>query len=454
MSAHLSRGLRLNTSLGAALLVLNATQAVSAAQYDYGLSYSALYSDNLNRTRDNQDKEWVNIFRGLFSLSENSDDLKANLYSQLEYRNNSSNFFSDEFLLGLSASATWSISPRRFSITVEDMYTQAPVDPTLASTPTNRQNTNVFSIGPNFIFRLNPVDRFEVGARAADYYYETAPTDSDRYSGYGKLIHRVSPLTEVSLNYEPAKVDYKDDILNQDYLRQDLYAGLSTRPFGTELVLAVGRTLIERDATEDLKEDLQRLTWSRQLNSSSRFSLSASKEFSDSGRDALIVNPASDVPAPVPTNPAEFVGGGIYKGRLADALYLYRRDYGDNYFHLFWRNLDFETIPLDQKMRGGDFQLGYDYSAAISGAVFANYARTEYLVAPRTDTDSGAGVRVIHRFRRNLSLIFEGRWSERDSTLLSQNFDERRAMLTIAYNSNPAAYAANPFITANHPLYR
>src|SRR6266852_2269454 len=360
MSAHVFRGPQLSTSLGAAaLLLLNATQAVPAAQYDYGLSYSALYSDNLNRTPVNQDKEWVNIFRGLFSLSENSDDLKANLYSQLEYRNYSSSAFDDKFLFGLSSAATWSISPRRFSITVEDLYTQAPIDPTLALTPTNRQNTNAFSIGPNFIFRLTPVDRFEVGARAADYYYETAPTDSDRYSAYGRLIHRVSPLTEVSLNYEPTKVDYKNNVLNQDYLRQDLYANLLTRPFGTDLALAVGRTLIERDATQDLKGDLQRLTWSRQLNSSSRFSLSASKEISDSARDALVVNPASDVPAPVPTNPAEFVGGGIYNGRLADALYFHRRDYGDNYFHLFWRRLDFETTPsLDQKMRGGDFQLG------------------------------------------------------------------------------------------------
>src|SRR5229473_3890964 len=456
MPTHNFRDAGLNTLLNvAALILLNAMQAASAAQYDYGLSASALYSNNLNRTPVNQDKEWVDVFRGLFSLSENSDVLKANLYSQLEYRHYNSRIFDDQFIFGLASSATWSISPRRFSITAEDLYTQAPIDPTVVPTPGNRQNINVFSIGPNFTFRLDPVDRFDVGARATDYYYQRVNTGSNRYSGYNRLIHGLSPLTEISLNYEPTKVDYRDNILNQDYLRHDLYAGLLTRPFGTELSLAAGRTLIQRDATPDLKSDLQRLLWSRQLNSSSRFSLSASKQISDSGRDALIVNPASDVPAPVPTNPAEFVGGGIYKGRLADALYFHRRDYGDNYFHLFWRNLDYETItPLDQKVRGGDFQLGYDYSAAVSGAVFANYAKTEYLVVPRTDTDNGGGVRMIYRFRRNLSLIFESRWNQRDSTLFSQNFDEIRTILTIAYNSNPSAYVTNPFITSNYPLYR
>src|SRR5712691_3386489 len=99
MPAHVFRSL--NTLLSVVpLIFLHAIQTASAAQYDYGLSYSALYSDNLNRTPVNQDKEWVNIFRGLFSLNENSDDLKANLYSQLEYRNFGSSAFDDEFLFG------------------------------------------------------------------------------------------------------------------------------------------------------------------------------------------------------------------------------------------------------------------------------------------------------------------------------------------------------------------
>ncbi len=453
MSPRIFRDPRLNIIGVAVLMLLNAPSA-SAAQYDYGLSYSALYSDNLNRTRTDQDKEWVNIFRGLFSLNEDTEDLKANVYSQLESRNYSSHIYDTEFLFDLVSSGTWVISPQRFSMTVQDIYTQAPIDPTLAATPTNRQDTNVFSFGPDFTFHLDPGDRLELGARAVDTYYEVAPTDNRRYTGYSRLIHGVSPLTEVSLNYEPSKVDYKDDILNQDYVRQDLYAGLAIRPFGTELALSAGRTVITRDNTPDLKGDLQRLAWARQLNSSSRFALTASRQFSDAARDVLVVNPASDVPAPVPTNPAEFVGGGIYKGRLADALYFHRRDYGDDYIHLFTRNLDFETIPLDQKVHGGDVQFGYDYSAAIGGAIFANYAHTQYLDVTRTDTDRGGGVRFIYRFARNVSLLVEGRRISHDSTLLSQNYDENRAMLTIAYNSNPSANVANPFITSNYPLYR
>src|SRR3954469_13328594 len=106
MPAHISRGVNtLVIRSVVPLILLHATPTASAAQYDYGLSYSALYSDNLNRVPVNPDKEWVNIFRGLFSLSENSDVLKANLYSQAEYRDYTKNVFDNKFLFGLAGSA-------------------------------------------------------------------------------------------------------------------------------------------------------------------------------------------------------------------------------------------------------------------------------------------------------------------------------------------------------------
>ena len=441
--------------LGATAIALTLhTSPVWALQADYGVGYSAVLSDNITRTPDGE-SEWINTGRGLFTLRELSDDLDARLFSQLELRHYMSNTFDDDLLLALDGAATWTIAPRRLSLTVQDVYTQVAIDPRGVLTPTNRQEANAFSIGPNLFADLSRVDRVEAGARYGYLYFETS-ADSSRYSGFARLIHALSPITSVSLNYEPMQVDYRSNRLEtSDYTRHDVYAGLRTSLFGFGLSVDGGQTTIEREDREDVDGTLARVALTRTTSSTTSMELAASRAFSDAGTDLLNINPAVEGPFPTPVAPFEFAESGIYRGDNFDWTFRHQRLFQYDRLHAFWRELEYDTAPfLSRRIRGGLVEVGYDFSGTLTGSVFGDYAKIDYLNAPRTDEDLGFGARAIYRIRHALFLTAEGRWSERDSTLGSQSYDEVRAIVTLMYQTNPARTAENPFLNYIDPLYR
>lgn len=447
-----------------AILIAAATTAVFAApaialEADYGVGYGTVFSDNIGLSATDEQVEWINMFRGLFSLQDVSDRLDARFFSLLEYRQYTQTDFRDETLLAIDSSVNWTLSPQRLTLTVEDRFTQVPIAPDIAVSPVNRQDTNVFSAGPNLTLRLGRVNTVELGGRYSNYYLEVSNNDSNRYSAYARLARQISPITRVSVNYEPSYVDFGDDAINPDYTRQDVFFNARTNRLGLDIGFDIGSTFIDRDnaAIRDVEGRLLRGTLTRQMTSDSSLTLSASDQYSDTGRDTLVVNPlllGSQSPSAV--SPTDFVGGGLYATQAADLAYTKRRYYGNNTLSAFWRQTDFESpqVLLDHEIRGVHADFGIDYSAAMTTSFFGNISETNYLRVTRTDRDTGIGARVIYRFLRTLSLSAEGRWSRRDSTFAPVSYDELRAVLTIAYNTNYALTVSNPFLQQNNPLYR
>lgn len=436
-----------------------AVNQASALEADYGLGYGAVYSDNIGLSNGAEQSEWINMFRGLFSLQERSTMLDTRLYSLLEFRQYTQTDYDDELLFALDGRSVWTISPQRLTFTVEDRFTQVPVTPDVAVGPTNRQDANVFSAGPNLTLHLSRIDLVELGGRYSHYYYETAGSDSNRYSGFARLSHALSPLTRVSVNYEPSFVDFENETLNPDYTRQDVFLGGRTNRLGLDIFTDFGKTFIDRNSgnARDVEGTLIRGGLTRQMTSDSSLTLMASDQYSEAGRDTLTVNPVvvgSQSPSAI--LPTDFVAGGLYAAQQIDLAYSRRRYYGTNTLSAFWRELDFESpqILLDHQVSGVHADFGIDYSAAFTNSFFGNYSETEYLKVARNDKDYGIGARFVYRFLRTLSLSTEARWSRRDSTFAPVSYDELRGVVTIAYNTNYALTVGNPFIEQNNPLYR
>ena len=448
---------RLTVLIAAATVALLTTAPAAALEADYGVGYGTVFSDNIGLSSTDEQIEWINMFRGLFSLQDVSDRLDARFFSLLEYRQYTQTDFRDETLLAIDSSVNWTLSPQRLTLTVEDRFTQVPVAPDIAVRPGNRQDTNVFSAGPNLTLRLGRVNTAEFGGRYSNHYLEVSNNDSNRYSAYARLARQISPITRVSANYEPSYVDFGNNEINPDYMRQDVFANARTNRLGLDIGFDIGSTFIGRDVGRDVRGSLVRGTLTRQMTSDSSLTLSASDQYSDAGRATLVVNPllfGSQSPSAV--SQTDFVGGGLYAVQAADVAYVKRRYYGNNTLSAFWRRTDFESpqVLLDHEIRGVHADFGIDYSAAMTTSFFGNYSQTDYQRVTRTDRDTGIGARAIYRFLRTLSLSAEARWSRRDSTFAPVSYDELRAVLTIAYNTNYALTVSNPFLQQNNPLYR
>ena len=445
-------GIQLALGLGASALIAGGD--AWAVTLDYGLAYSGVYSDNITRSETGGDEEFFNVFRALSALREDTETVQAELYSQIELRHYTQGNYDNDVLLALDGTARYVMLPRRLTWLVQDRFTQVPIDPTFVSTPSNRQNTNSFTFGPDLTLAFSTANVLEFGARYNNTYYEVSDTTNNRFGLQARFMHAISPITQLSANYEAEEVIYDENSLNYDYTRQDVFGRLRTRSLGNDIILDLGQTFIERENLRDVEGLLVRGTFTRRVNSITTMDINGSSQYSDAGRDVALIDPLAEGPTVVPVNPAEFAASGLYSNNSVEGNYRVQRSYGVNRFNLYWREMDFESVPLDQRLFGGFLDVGYDWSAAIGAAVLANYTNRQYTNVTREDDDYGAGLRFLYRFTRNFFVMLEGRYSTRDSTVGAQDYEERRLVGTVMYNTNYGTTVTNPFLEQNNPLYR
>ncbi|MHB1950482.1 MAG: hypothetical protein ACYCQK_03310 [Acidiferrobacteraceae bacterium] len=433
--------------LGSLAGLLVAYQAGASLNTDYGIGYTGVYTNNVYRSDTNRQQEGINMLTGVMSLNEHSERTELKLDTEVQGRDYWRHSYGSGMLYGLDGYGRVTLLPRRLTFSVRDVFTQVPVDPLMVLSPSNRQNVNTFSAGPNVFLYFDPIDILELGGRYEKDSYQYAPTSGYRYLGFVHFLHRVSPNVDFSLNYDPSKVYFSDTSLNPDYTRQDAYVGFHLARLETSFRVDVGHTRINQVGQPPISGLLARgviATKPRQKNS---FALSATREYADAGRYALAVTPLTNAPGPLITSPAQLISGGLYLGRYVDGRYTYQREYGTDRVHLFAWRLDYLSSPLSQKLDGGTFNVGYDFSDVWTATVFGGYVHTHYLSFPRTDVDEIGGPGLRYRLTPNIDLDAESIWDRRLSTAQGQGFLEWRAVFSISYNTDQRAAEQNPFLS-------
>ena len=132
-------------------ITANLMPIARAAETSSNAGYSLEYTDNARLIPNDKKDEWTHVLSAGLSYLENSKTLDARVRAQAAYRKYKNNIFSDDTVLGLNANLLWRISPDRFSWTLEDYLTQTAIQSLGPDTPSNRQQTNVFTTGPDFM---------------------------------------------------------------------------------------------------------------------------------------------------------------------------------------------------------------------------------------------------------------------------------------------------------------
>lgn len=429
-------------SLAFFLLFFGAMAPLQAGQFAYGLGYTATRSDNITRDNANERSETVHTYLAGFSYLENTADIVARIFAQASYYDYQDDIFDDESVYNLNSSLLWTISPQRFTWTVEDAYEEKRISATTADTPDNRTDVNVFSTGPDLYLRLNPVNTLAFGARAENVSAGESNIDNDRLNASARWLYEANSYSTYSLNLEATDVNYDDSITNTDYARRDFFVRADYRPSRSQYLLDYGATKINPDRGEELDGTLTMLSWIRQLTNESSFGLSASREFADTGTDILAASTAAGLSMGTPvstttTLSSDVVTGDVYYAKRANLFYTRR---GGS----FWVNLsastqdlDFETTAQDRKEKIGFLELDYFYTGTTSIKFFTEQTRIEYLNFFREDTDRNSGIRLGYRVSRRIGLELEGRRVDRTSTDPTAEFEENRAFLSIIYSSGP-----------------
>lgn len=427
-------------NLALLLLFFSAVSPLQAGQFAYGLGYMATHSDNIERDASNERSELVHSYLAGFSYLENTADLVARVFAQATYYDYQDDTFTDESVYNLNSSLIWTISPQRFTWTVEDAYEETQISTTVADTPANRTNINVFSTGPDLYVRLSPVNTLAFGARAGDVSTSETNIDNDRLSASARWLYQATSFSIYSVNFETLDVNYDDNASNIDYTRHDAFVRADYHPSRSQYLIDLGASKISPDRGEELEGTLTRLSWIRQLTQESSFGLSASGEYADTGADVLAASTAAGLSIGTPSSTttalsSDVVTSDVYYAKRANMFYTRRGSQFRVDFLANTQDIDFETTAQDRKEYAGFLEVGFFYSQATSVKLFTEQTRTEYLNFVRRDTDRDSGVRLGYRVSRSIGLELEGRRTDRSSTDPTAEFEENRVFLSIVYSS-------------------
>jgi hypothetical protein len=301
-------------------------------------------------------------------------------------------------------------------------------------TPNNRTNANVLSTGPEFTLRLNPTNTAAIGARYGRFDIE-GPGDNERYTAYARLSHQMSALTNLSLNYQMTRVNYQDPSTYANFLLETWYLRYEMRPSPSGMTVEVGTNRIMQEGQQELQDRYGRLTLLHQLTRESSLSASFESGYGDSGSGLLargITGPTPPLTGSTTPSTAAVVNPYYAKqGELAfnrsGPLQFFARGYA--------RSIDYLQSNQSNHEYGGRFEFTWLYSGAAGIRAYTDYLKRTFVDFFQEDKYRNSVVAVTFRLNRNVYVTVEGGRLEQSSTAPTNNFVDRRAMLTLSYST-------------------
>ena len=268
---------------------------------DHLAAYGGLiYTDNVQRTAGGSSQTLLLL--GLSGdLSHQGTRLDYRLASNLAVLHYIGGAYPTQPTGYLDGAVYLKIVPGFFTWLARETFSQLQLDPFLPTTPENLENANYLTTGPRFTLR--PTLRTSVTLDALYSYLVTSSSspryvnlDNHRYEGNLSIERAFSEAAKLYIKADYAKVDFKDQVENNNYAlgsasggyrlssgrtQLDISGGYSRAHVYDVLVEAAGAGSRETRETQTFETPIWRLDVSRLITPSQRLALLASQQFTD-----------------------------------------------------------------------------------------------------------------------------------------------------------------------------
>lgn len=408
-----------------------------ALHINYQIELTALHSDNINLSEDNQANETVLIPGLTFDVREEGASIELQARGHVERRHYSNSEFPDETRSEFAGQLNWSLFPERMNLVLEDYLSEEPINIRDGRYPGNLQRVNVFLGGPSFFARLGDATRLQLDLRGADSYAEVSRGfDSQRYSAAAVLQRDLSSTSKMSLHLAATKVEFDDPdpAFAVDYTRQDGFIRYDGRLRDIEYQLDGGRSRLNRESGADVSTSLARMTVQWQITPESRLRFRARRQFADEVQDLIIrlSDPDEDLVPDLVSAGASLVTGGVYRQRAVELDYRFTGErFGFRVRPIYRRLLYIDRDDQNRTERAVVFQVNYRVRPTIN--VFLNGAerKREFLSRDETDRDHVYGLGIDYQMTRHWGWRAEVIRNDRSSNLADPRYEENAAQLTV-----------------------
>ena len=175
---------RCDRALLAAIVTLCALSPPADAQiWSLGADVGLGETDNVTLVPSNKTNQTIATADIDFAVLEQSRLFNVNAkgdFSDYDYLQHA---YPNEFIGRLDGLAKVALVPDRLTWVLQEDFGQSQLDPYTPQTPSNHQNVNYVSTGPDLDLRLGGTGFVDVSLRYADAYYQYSPFDGNRVFG-------------------------------------------------------------------------------------------------------------------------------------------------------------------------------------------------------------------------------------------------------------------------------
>jgi len=429
-------GLQLRAAIVVSILTTLATAAQAQEAFELpaqpiteqpglrlGTNIGAFWSDNIGRLAADEKSGTLGQVGVQLGYNERSRRLDANADVNAAYQHYFDNTFDDEVVGGINARAALQLVPDRLRWLVQENFGQINSDPFSASTPTNRENINYFTTGPELALRLGSVTSLRLAGYFSDTAYEVTDLDSRSYSGSASLRRELSGASSLSLNATGEKIEFDNTIVDRDYDRYQAFLRYELRGARTTLGVDGGYTQID-DNVKKSDGVLARLSLSRRLSASSTVSISAGSQFSAAG-DLFRFDQQQ---RGVSLDSQSIIGASdAFKSRFASLGWGFDRNRTSLNLNVQYQDESYErSTTFDRTVTTYTGQLQRQISPITQLRLFAYLEREDFNNRNFTDDELQVGLALERQLGRKLGVRLQYDYFDRDSSNNVSNYQENR----------------------------
>lgn len=417
------------------LLIMAAMGNCNAADLRYSARMSAAEETNPNNLPATDNNERSELIHGQIEVLHNGYQVDMRLTGAVDATNYNNDAIPDTTTAQLNTDVLWMISPSQFEWYLGDIYMQTAIDSTSNITPSNQQNINAYSTGPNYIVRLDQRANLLFQGRVNDYYYENVDTDNNRYIGVAKFEYDISSTLSSVAGYEYTSINYDNSIDNIDYIRNDLFFSFNHHKNFYEADILVGRTNVNRDRLDDLYKPRFSFSVRNKRSWTTDIRLAYLTDLSDASNDIFSIDDHFTQDRDILLSSIS----SLYKRKTFAFDFI--KSVSSGQITATWRETSadyYDEDTLDQVVSrvSVNYELSTSPRARLTTAITRQDTEYTNRVTPRTDKDSLVSFNYAYSASRHINLGARIELNSRESTSVLDNYDNNRIMFSIEYLSN------------------
>jgi hypothetical protein len=257
------------------------TQSPTRTQtVNFGVTVGMGETDNVFATAAQARTQTVALAGIDFGWIRTGSMLDANVVGNFNYLDYVQGAYASELLSRFDGTTSLSLFGDHLKWFLQDDFGDGQLNPYTPATPTNLEDVNYLSTGPEVTLRPISDTVVQFGARYGLVTYQTSPFNGSRTSENVLFERLLSPNSDVGLGADAEQLRFDNQIVNSDYDRGRYYVRYDITGARTQIMAAVGETQNNDGGTWETTPLVQ-FSLTHELTQQTSFNVTGGREFTD-----------------------------------------------------------------------------------------------------------------------------------------------------------------------------